>query len=72
MVYTTLYHGGHTTLVYIPTLYHPGYTLVYISYPVVYRVLHSVSAVSNSGALGSKKEKPVGKRSKRASQPPNV
>ena len=35
------------------TLYHPGYTPVYLPYPVVYLVPHSVSAVSRSEALGS-------------------
>jgi len=44
----------------MPSLHHPGYTMVYILPTLVYHVLHSVSAVSGKGALGSEEERRAG------------
>ena len=56
MVYTLLPTLGGIPGGTYPTLPHPGYTLVYISYPLVYHVLHSVVQCSGDEALGSKTE----------------
>ena len=70
-----VYHGGCIppciyqvvpwwvyTFLYMPVLYHPGYTMVYTPHPAVYRVPHSVYSVYSGEALGSVRRKPLGER----------
>ena len=59
-MYTQVYHQGIYTRVYPSSLYHPGYTTHPPSHPGVPVPTDLGVTVPDDGALGSKKENPLG------------